>query len=87
MDDFLDIGSSDQAREQQIAEGRRIASLYTVFETDERAKELLKLWDTTLRRKRTPVNAPVTEYAANEAVRAFVEGIYTQLEIARNPTR
>ena len=82
MTDFLDIGGKDQ-REANVAEGRRIASLYTVFETDDRARELLQLWDETLLNKRTATNAPHTEYAANEALRAFVHGIHVQIKLAK----
>lgn len=46
---------------------------------------LLKHWTETYARKRTPVNAPHTEYAANEAVRAFIEGIHDQIRLAKDP--
>lgn len=83
-DDFLNIEGGDRQRQAQVAEGRRIASLYTVFETDERGRELLKLWDETLLNKRTPTNAQHTEYAANEAMRAFVAGIHQQMKLAKS---
>lgn len=82
-DDFLSIDGANEQRSFQLAEGRRIALLYTVFETDQRARDLLKLWDETLLNRRTPVNAPHTEYAANEALRGFVAGIHTQIQIAK----
>lgn len=44
---------------------------------------LLRHWDETLLRKRVPMNAPHTEYAAVEAQRAFVAGIYDQIRIAK----
>ena len=47
----------------------------------------MKIWDTTLLRRRTSVNAPHTEYAANEALRAFVDGIHEQLRLAKTTAR
>jgi hypothetical protein len=38
-------------------------------------------------RRRTSVNAPHTEYAANEALRAFVDGIHEQLRLAKTTAR
>lgn len=87
MDDWLGEQANAEAVSKQRAEGTRIAQLYTVFETDERARELLKMWDTTLLRRRTSVNAPHTEYAANEALRAFVDGIHEQLRLAKTTAR
>ena len=87
MDDWLDESANAKAIREQRAEGFRIAQLYTVFETDERARELLKMWDTALLRKRTSVNAPHTEYAANEALRAFVDGIHEQIRLAKTTAR
>ena len=82
--DFLDIGVGDKQRQDQVAEGRRIAALYTVFETDERGRELLRMWTETLMNKRTPTNAPHTEYSANEAVRALIAGIHQQIKLAKS---
>lgn len=45
---------------------------------------LLKQWTDTYANKRTPINAPITEYAANEAVRAFVQGIHHEIKIAQD---
>lgn len=80
--DWLDVENKD-VTEKQRAEGLRIAMLYTIFETTDAGRELLALWDTALLRRRTPVNAPITEYAANEALRAFVAGIHDQIKLAR----
>lgn len=81
-DDFLSL-DDDEARAAQRAAALETASLYLVFVTDERGRQLLALWDKTLRKRRTPVNAQVQEYAANEALRAFVEGLYDQIELAK----
>lgn len=81
-DDFLSL-DDDEARAAQRAAALETASLYLVFVTDERGRQLLALWDKTLRRRRTPVTAQVQEFAANEALRAFVEGIYDQIELAK----
>lgn len=57
---------------------------YATFVENKQGAQILETWDKTLRRKRTPVNAPVTEYAANESMRVFIEGIYDQIEFARS---
>lgn len=80
--DFLAIEGASEQREAQVAEGRRIARLYTVFETDERARELLRMWDETLLNKRTLPTATHSEYAYAEAQRAFVAGIHAQIKLA-----
>lgn len=48
---------------------------------------LLDYWTRTLARKRTPVNATIQEYAATEAVRAFIEDIRAQIELTRTEGR
>ncbi|MCE5292897.1 MAG: hypothetical protein LLG14_27190 [Nocardiaceae bacterium] len=47
-------------------------------------RTLLEHWTATLANKRTPVNAPITEYAANEAVRAFIQGIHDQIKLSQD---
>lgn len=81
--DFLGEAAAVKSREEQRSEGLRIASLYTVFETDERGRELLSLWTREVRGRRTPVNAPISQYAANEALRQFVDGIHEQISLAK----
>ena len=82
--DFLDIESNDKQRQGQVDEGRRIAALYTVFEMDERGRELLRMWDETLLNRRTPTDATINTYAANEAMRAFIAGIHQQIKLAKS---
>lgn len=57
---------------------------YATFVENKQGAQILEHWDKTLRRKRVPVNAPITEYAAVEAVRDFVEKIYAEIEFARS---
>lgn len=81
-DDFLSL-DDDEARAAQRAAALETASLYLVFVTDERGRQLLALWDDTLGRKRLPPTASVQEFAYAEAQRAFVDGIHRQIELAR----
>lgn len=78
--------------EQQVTQaealrkaGLEFAQQYAVvFLHNQIGAALLKHWDESLANKRTPVNAPITEYAANEAVRAFIQGIHSQIKIAQD---
>jgi hypothetical protein len=79
--DFLDI--STPARQENERAGLEFAKLYLVFETDLRAKRIFEHWKESFLHKRTPTSATIQEYAANEAVRAFIAGIEGQLKIAR----
>jgi len=84
-DDFL--GAGDAARQQNLNNALEVAKLYTVFVTDDRAKQLLELWERTLARKRTTPGSPIDVYAQNEALRAFVEGIRDQIAFATTEGR
>lgn len=83
--DWLDSDQEIIARNEQIAKGREFAQNYLVFVQDGRAKMLLEHWDKTLLGKRTPVNGSIQEYAAAEAIRAFIAGIHQQIELAQSP--
>lgn len=85
--DFLSLNATAEAREVQRQKALEVAKLYTVFTTDPRGQQLLAMWDEQLARQRTPVNATIQEYAANEAVRTFVEGIRTQIRFATTEGR
>ena len=82
MEDWLE-GNPDEKREQLKIKAIEFAKNYTIFETDERGRELLEHWKKTLLLKRTPVDASHAEYAADEAVRGFIGGILKQLELAK----
>lgn len=82
-EDFLAIDSIEQ-REAARAAGLEIASLYLVFKTDARARQLLEMWDVSMCRKRTSPSATHAEFAYAEAQRAFVEGIKEQIRIAES---
>lgn len=80
--DWLDEDSIANARANQGALRLEFARNYLVFETDSRARALLDHWEQHVLNKRTPVGASIQQYAADEAVRAFVHGIREQLRIA-----
>lgn len=82
--DWLDSDEEKIARAEQVAKAREFAQNYLVFEQDGRARALLEHWEQTLLGKRTPVNATIQEYAAAEAVRAFVAGIKHQIALAHS---
>lgn len=81
--DWLDSDAAPAARAELQAKHVEFAQLYLVFEQDSRARALLDHWDKAMLRKRTPVGASLQQYAADEAVRAFVSGIHEQLRVAR----
>jgi hypothetical protein len=81
--DWLDDDANKAAQAKREQDGLEISRLYSLFDRDPTAKRLLALWDTGCLHKRTPVNASHAQYAADEAIRAFVAGIHHQMEIAR----
>lgn len=81
--DFLSLEESKEQRSLRIAMVKEFAQLYVAaFVHNPAGAKLLAHWDKTLLRRRVPVNAPHTEYAAAEAVRDFVAKIQEQIEIA-----
>ncbi len=86
MSDFLDL--SDEVRETQRESAVDYAKLYlAAFVHNPSGVRLLAEWEERVLRKPTPVNAPHTEYAANEAVRQFVLGIKQQIALASTEGR
>lgn len=82
MTDFLDdpVGvAEDLQKETELAQ-----HYVSAFVHNPSGKALLELWTKTLMNKRVSTNAPHTEYAATEAVRAFVAGIHGQIELAQS---
>jgi hypothetical protein len=76
-------------RKKQRAEmeekGLIFAQKYLVFggpTSDPRARELLEHWTLIARHTRIPVGATAQEYAAHNAFRELVEGIWAQIEFA-----
>jgi hypothetical protein len=85
-DDFLDL--SDTVREEQRDKAVEYAKLYlATFVHNPAGARLLAEWEERVVRKLTHVNAPHTEYAANEAVRQFVLGIKQQIVLASTEGR
>ena len=86
MSDFLDI--SDEVRESQRESAVDYAKYYlAAFVHNPAGARLLAEWEERVLRKPTPVNAPHTEYAANEAVRQFILGIKQQITLASTEGR
>lgn len=81
--DWLFPNAEKQAT-QQREKGLLIAQKYLVFRQDARAKDLLEMWTSTVRRNPIAKGASVQEYAAVNALREFVEGIHAQIEFAEN---
>lgn len=84
-DDFLFPDAARQ-REAQQQQGLIFAQKYLVFHgptADPRARELLEHWTAEVRKKRIPASASAQEYAAANAFREFIEGIWTQIEFAQ----
>ena len=59
------------------------AQKYLIFESGA-AKEILEFWARTTRTRKIAPNANATELAYFNGVREFVEGIYVQIELAKN---
>ena len=74
---------SDEKRKAHRKEGEEIAALYRVFVDEPRARRLLELWEERSLRKRTPPGSSHEEYARDEAIRDFVDGIHRQVQIAK----
>jgi len=72
------------SREMQRQKALDVARLYLVFKEDARCRELLSIWDKTLRRRRIAADSSLQVYAAHNALRDFVEGIHEQIEFAQN---
>lgn len=84
MSDFDLVEETPEAAARRNA-ALEFSNMYAVlFVHNPLGVRLLKHWDDTLLNKRTPVNAPHTEYAANEAVRALVAGIHREIKIAQD---
>jgi predicted oxidoreductase (fatty acid repression mutant protein) len=82
--DWLD-NDEEGAATRKALEAKHVeyAQNYLVFDTDARARAILAQWDSALLRKRTPVGASLQQYAAEEAVRAFVASVIEQVRIGR----
>lgn len=82
--DFLEIGARPEAQKHAIAQRQEVANLYLeAFERNAAGRRLLEMWIDQDFNQPVPVNAPHTQYAAVEARRAFIRGIRTQIELAR----
>lgn len=77
-------GERTPEQEEQLRKGIEFAQLYLVFVDTDRGRELLKHLDRVHLYKRTPVDSSIQQYAADEAIRAFVAGIHTQIELAKS---
>ena len=80
--DWLFPKAEAQKAEQQQA-AYNVAQNYLIFEMDARGKAILSQWQDLARKKKIPAGASVQEYAAENAIREFVEGISAQIELAK----
>lgn len=86
--DWLDPAAMEIARAQAEQKMLEVSRLYLIFETHPVAKQLLEMWEEACLNKRTPVEASINRYAADEAVRAHVAGIRLQIAKAKEvPTQ
>ena len=80
--DWLEADNTEaveKARSQEIS----FAKNYELFVTDPRGKAIFEHWEKTLLRKVTPADATLQEYAADNAVRDFINKIQAQIELAQ----
>ena len=82
-DDFIGQDAQAAARIAQADKALEFAQMHLFFDTDPRAKMLLKFWKDNLVNRRIPPGSPLDAYAAAEAVRAFIAEIERQVEVAR----
>jgi catechol-2,3-dioxygenase len=83
--DFLSLAPASM--EAQRVKAVEHAKLYHATFSSPTGKKLLEDWTHAFMEKRVPVNAPHTEYAAVEAVRAFIAGIHQQIKLAETEGR
>jgi hypothetical protein len=84
-EDWLNDGEA-QRRAQQ--DNLNFAKLYVeVFVNNAAGKAILSQWTNGIGKKRTPVNGTLQEYAANEAVRVFIQAIQDQIDLAQSEGR
>lgn len=76
--------NADAQRDEQRRKAVEFAQHYVeAFQRNPAGRIILDHWTRALARKRVPVTATIQEYAAVEAVRAFVEDINAQLQLAQ----
>jgi hypothetical protein len=76
--DWLE-GDVEQTRAEQRVKALETAQLYLVFVENPRAKQLLEFWEANVLNVKTPVEASLQRYVADEATREFVRGIKQQI--------
>jgi len=80
--DWLE-GNVEEQQAQQRIKGLEIAQMYLVFVDTPRARQLLEDWEERMVRKVTPAESTIQRYAADNAVRGFIQGIRDQIKIAQ----
>jgi predicted oxidoreductase (fatty acid repression mutant protein) len=84
LENWLDDDEAAAATRKELeAKHVEYAKNYLVFEQDARARAILAQWEAAMLKKRTPVGASLQQYAAEEAVRAFVASVIEQVRIGR----
>ena len=80
--DWLE-GDVEQRKAEQKILALETAKMYEVFVDTPRAKEILDLWEATIVNVTTPVESSIQKYAADNALRDFVQGIRRQIKMAQ----
>jgi len=79
--DWLEADNAEAVAEARVKE-LEFAKNYEIFVTDPRGKELFEVWK-LLARKETPTDSSLQTYAADNAVRSFINKIQHQIELAQ----
>lgn len=79
---WLEADGAEALAEARVSE-ISFAKNYEIFVTDPRGKAIFEHWEKTLLRKVTPTDASVQTYAADNAVRDFINKIRYQIELAQ----
>lgn len=78
--DFLEGPAKDEVTTKE----REFAQLYVeVFVNNPQGARLLQQWEEGFFWKPTPINAPIQQYAADEAMRQFIRGIRGQIRLVQ----
>jgi hypothetical protein len=80
--DWLE-GDLTEKRHKQEAEAVEDAQIYLLFSDNERGREILRRWERDLWNMRTPLDAPIQEYAAKEALRTFFAELKNKIDLAQ----
>lgn len=81
--DLLNLDNRENAEAQRIAAVQFAQHYFDAFVRNPAGRVILEHWTRTIARKAVPVDSSIQKYAAAEAVRAFIEGINAQIQLAQ----